>query len=346
MSTVLECRQVCVDYGPVRALVGVDLTVESGETLAVLGPSGAGKTTLVHAVAGFVPLAGGEIRMSGSVVADRTGGLPPDKRQVGVVFQNYALWPHLDALDNVAYPLRRAGAGKAEARLEAAALMERLGLRDLEHRRPAQLSGGQQQRVGMARALARRASLFLFDEPTAHLDATVRTMVQAEIARVRRDSGAAAIYSSHDAGEALAIADRVALLRDGSLVQIGAPAEVYEQPVDEWAARLTGPVAVLEGESDGSAVMVKSAFVETPGQSSTPGRVRLLVRPDWVSVDGPLPGEVEEVMFRGPYTDYRVRTESGILDVRLAGPPRMEAGARRGWSIDRGWVLGADAGGS
>lgn len=342
MAIVLECRAVTVDYGSVRALRGVDLTVEAGETLAILGPSGAGKTTLVHAVAGFVPLAGGEIRMDGSVVADQRGGLPPDRRRVGVVFQNYALWPHLDALDNVAYPLRRAGAGKAAARAEAAALMERLGLRDLEHRRPAQLSGGQQQRVGMARALARRASLFLFDEPTAHLDVTVAAVVQAEIARVRRESGAAAIYSSHDAGEALAIADRLALLRDGRLVQIGSPGEIYEQPVDEWAARLTGPVAVLAGESDGSSVTVGEAVVKTPDSQMPPGRVRVLVRPDWVSDDGPLPGVVEDVMFRGPHTDYRVRTGSGMLEVRLAGPPRMEVGARRGWSIHRGWVLGAD----
>ncbi len=344
MATVLECRGVSVDYGPVRAVRDIDLTLEEGETLAVLGPSGAGKTTLVHAVAGFVPLAGGEIRMNGSMVADQSRGLSPEKRGVGVVFQNYALWPHLDALDNVAYPLRRAGEAKAEARLEAAAIMERLGLRDLEHRRPAQLSGGQQQRVGMARALARRASLFLFDEPTAHLDATVRTMVQAEIARARRDSGAAAIYSSHDAGEALAIADRVALLRDGSLVQIGTPAEVYEQPVDEWAARLTGPVAVLEGESDGSSITVGDVVVETPGQSAAPGRVRLLVRPDWASGDGTLPGIVEEALFRGPHTDYRVRTAAGTFDVRVAGTPRMEVGVSRGWSIDRGWVLESETG--
>lgn len=342
MDPVLECRSVSVDYGSVRAVQGVDLSVAEGETVAILGPSGAGKTTLVHAVAGFVPLAGGQILMNGTVVADRSGGLPPDKRRVGVVFQNYALWPHLDALDNVAYPLRRAGAKTIEARREAAALMERLGLGDLGSRRPAQLSGGQQQRVGLARALARRASLFLFDEPTAHLDAAVRTMVQTEIARVRRESGAAAIYSSHDAGEALAIADRVALLREGVLVQIGAPADVYERPVDEWAARLTGPVAVLGGESDGSGVAVEDVTIRTPGQTPTSGRVRVLVRPDWVSVDGPVPGVIEEVLFRGPHTDYRVRTGAGVLDVRVPGPPRMQAGDRGGWSIDRAWVLGAD----
>lgn len=337
MAPVLECRAVSVDYGSVRAVTGIHLTVEAGETLAVLGPSGAGKTTLVHAVAGFVPLADGAILMGGAVVADGSGGLPPDKRRVGVVFQNYALWPHLDALDNVAYPLRRAGAGRREARLEAAALMERLGLRDLESRRPAQLSGGQQQRVGLARALARRASLFLFDEPTAHLDASVRRVVQAEIARVRRTSGAAAIYSSHDAGEALAIADRVALLRDGVLVQIGTPSEVYERPVDEWAARLTGPVAVLDAESDGSSVRVGGTAVEIAGRSPRPGPVRLLVRPDWASLGGPVAGTVEEVMFRGPHTDYRVRTVAGVLEVRIPGTPRLGVGAMAGWSIDRAW---------
>jgi ABC-type Fe3+/spermidine/putrescine transport system ATPase subunit len=339
VSGVLECRGVSVDYASVRALSGVNLIVGEGETLALLGPSGSGKTTLAHAIAGLVPLAEGEIVMNGEVVADRHGGSTPDRRQMGVVFQNYALWPHMNALDIVAYPLRRAGASRDRARKDAADLMERLGIGELGQRRPAQLSGGQQQRVGLARALARRADLYLFDEPTAHLDAAVRAVVQTEIGRARKEGAAAAVYSTHDAAEALAMADRVALLRDGALVQVGTPREVYEQPADEWSAQLTGPASVLSGLCDGSSVFVEGVPIDVGNSSHPEGAVDLLVRPDWVIPGGSLAGSINEVLFRGPHTDYRVESPVGEFMARLGGPPTMAAGTACGWTISRGWVL-------
>ena len=163
-----------------------------------------------------------------------------------MVFQNYALWPHLTALDTVAYPIRRRGVRRAEARREAEQILARLHVRDLAHRRPAELSGGEQQRVGLGRALARDAALYLFDEPTAHLDTHVRGVFLDELVTRLRDTGAAALYATHDAEEALGVADRVALLTAGRVVQVGTPEEVYHRPVDVWAARLTGPVSVLE----------------------------------------------------------------------------------------------------
>ncbi len=316
MTPAVELRDVAVSYGAVRAVDGISLQCEPGETLALLGPSGSGKTTLIYAVAGFVPLAAGEIAIGGRVVAGPGRSVPPDARAVGMVFQNYALWPHLDALDTVAYPLRRAGLDRAEARARARDLLSRLGMEDLASRRPAELSGGQQQRVGLARALARDAAVYLLDEPTAHVDAAVRVAVQEEIGRARRASRAAAIYSSHDAAEALALADRVALLRAGRLVQLGTPADVYERPVDLWAARLTGPASVLDGDGG-----------------------RVIVRPDWAELGGSTSGEVAEVWYRGTHTDYRVATPGGELVVRAPGPPTVAIGDRPGVTVRRTWPL-------
>ena len=223
-----------------------------------------------------------------------------------MVFQNNALWPHLTALDTVAYPLRRRGLHRAAARTQAAQILDRLHVGQLADRKPAELSGGEQQRVGLARAIARRAGLYLFDEPTAHLDAHLRTVFLAELADRRRESGAAALYANHDAEEALGLADRVALLVAGHLIQVGSPAQVYAQPVSEEAARLTGPVSVLS-------------------VSGSPQ----LVRPDWVRLGGERTGRVREVWFRGTHADYALATSYGPLLVRVAGRAGPSARRRR-----------------
>ena len=186
--------------------------MQPGEVVALLGPSGSGKSTLLNAVAGFLPPAGGTIRLRQRVVADARRAEPPERRDVGVVFQNYALWPHLTALDTVAYPMRRRGIAPAEAKAEARRILTLLHIGQLADRRPGELSGGEQQRVGLARALARQASLYLFDEPTAHLDTHVRGVFLDELVARRSAIGAAALYATHDAEEALGLANRVALL--------------------------------------------------------------------------------------------------------------------------------------
>lgn len=346
MDEALVCRSVSVAYGDVWALADLDLEVGRAETVAVLGPSGSGKTTLMHVVAGFVDIASGRVEIGGEVVSTPGATRPPERRPVGLVFQNYALWPHLSAEETVAYPLRRAGRPKQEALAGARRLLEMVGIGDLGHRRPAELSGGQQQRVGLARALAREADLYLFDEPTAHLDASVRVAVQDEIARRRRETGAAAVYSTHDSAEALAIADRVAILRDGAVVQVGEPLAVYERPVDLWAARLTGPATVFEvevlgrGEERVEVALAEVRIVARTDAAHPAGRVSMLVRPEWVSLGGPVGGRVREVAFRGPHTDYRIETEVGVLEARLPGPPRVGPGESAGWTIERAWVPG------
>jgi ABC-type Fe3+/spermidine/putrescine transport system ATPase subunit len=315
---VLELVELTVAYGPVTALDRVSLVVPPGEVVALLGPSGSGKSTMLNAVAGFLAPSGGIIRLHQRVVADASRAEPPERRDVGVVFQNYALWPHLTAVDTVAYPLRRRGQGKAEARVEARRILNLLHIGQLAERRPAELSGGEQQRVGLARALARHASLYLFDEPTAHLDTHVRGVFLDELVARRSVTGAAALYATHDAEEALGLADNVALLNGGRLVQVGTPQEVYDRPVDEWAARLTGPASVLD----------------------LPGEGKVLVRPGWASLGGNRSGQIEAVRFSGPHSDYLLGTELGRLLIRQAGSPQYGVGAAVTWSLDRTWRFG------
>ena len=325
-ATALQCRNVTVGHSGIPALDGLSLTVGAGELLAVLGSSGSGKTTLLHTIAGFLPPLAGEIWLADRLVAGGRRTVPPEHRSVGVVFQHYALWPHMSVLETVAYPLRRSGSTRAQARREAAELLEDLHVEHLAGRRPSELSGGEQQRVALARALARHPAVYLFDEPTAHLDAPLRSVVLDEVADQRKRQGTAALYATHDAAEALALADRVAVLDHGRLVQLGTPADVYERPASLAVARLAGPASVLAAE---------------PGSSD---RAPRLVRPDWVRLgaEGALDAQVIAVAFHGPHTDYRLETEAGELLAREPGPARFSAGERVRWSLTRSWPL-ADA---
>ncbi|MGI8523117.1 MAG: ABC transporter ATP-binding protein [Nocardioides sp.] len=312
----LDVRGLSVSYDGARALSEVRLSVAPGEMLALLGPSGSGKSTLLHTVAGFLVPHEGEIWLSGKRVASAQGGEPPERRRVAMVFQNYALWPHLTALDTVAYPMRRRGVHRGTAREKAAEILARLHIAHLAGRRPAELSGGEQQRVGLGRALAREADLYLFDEPTAHLDAHVRAVFLEELVGRLRDTGAAALYATHDAEEALGVADRVVLLAAGRVVQVGTPEEVYRRPVDLWAARLTGPASVL----------------------ATPSGP-VLVRPEWARLVGDRTAEVTDVRFRGPHSDYHLETAEGRLMVRESGPPHNQRGDRVTWTLQESWPL-------
>jgi ABC-type sugar transport system ATPase subunit len=320
VADVLGLRDMSLAYGSTVVLHSIDLTVAEGELLALLGPSGAGKSTLLNSVAGLLPIRTGEIVIGQRLVATPARLEPPERRDIAYVFQDYGLWPHLTAVDTVAYPLRRRGVRRDLARSQAREILERLGIGSLADRKPAQLSGGEQQRVGLARAIARQASLYLFDEPTAHLDAQIRDVFLADLATRRRESGAAAVYATHDAAEALGLADRVALLVGGRVMQIGSPREVYAQPVSLEAARLTGPASVLAGPAG-----------------------PLLVRPDWVRLEGDRTGVVLDVWFRGSYTDYALRTTEGELLLRTQAPPAQVRGEEISWRLDRAWPLPAKA---
>jgi ABC-type Fe3+/spermidine/putrescine transport system ATPase subunit len=348
-APALSCRDLALGYGSSPALSGVTLMAGAGETLALLGSSGSGKTTLLNAIAGFLRPLAGEIWLAGREVSGPAGCVPPERRRIGMVFQDYALWPHLPVLATVAYPLRRRGLSRSAADERARALLARFGLAGLAARRAGELSGGEQQRVGLARALACDPAVFLFDEPTAHLDAPLREQILAEVARHRAEHGAAAVYATHDAAEALAVADRVVVLHSGGVAQAGPPAELYAEPDDLTVAALTGPVSVLSASSAVSSAATLTIEVggvratvpgtRAPGAAgSGAGRPVVLVRPDWATLGGDLPGEVTAIRFRGPHTDYDVLTPAGVLLIREAGPPRRALGPA-GWALHRARLL-------
>jgi iron(III) transport system ATP-binding protein len=348
---VLSVRDLTVRYDGTAALNDVSLSVAEGETLALLGPSGSGKSTLLHAIAGFLAPTAGEIWLHGRRVASPSRITAPERRDIAMVFQNYALWPHMSVLDTVAYPMRRRRIPSATARQSAMRILDRLHIGQLSGRRPSELSGGERQRVGLARALARDASLYLFDEPTAHLDTHVRGIFLEELVTRQRASGAAALYATHDAEEALGLADRVALLDGGRVVQVGSPEQVYAQPADLWAARLTGPASLLNAsvvEVDGEAWTLDLAGSRAVVSCDRPGGraegiQRFLVRPGWAGLGGGLPGELRAVWFRGPHCDYLVETGCGDVVLREQGTPRHRVGDRLSWGLHRVWMLDAEA---
>jgi ABC-type Fe3+/spermidine/putrescine transport system ATPase subunit len=346
----LHCIALDVGYGDGRVLREIDLTVGSDEIVALLGASGSGKSTLLHAVAGLLRPSAGEIWLAGRRIATARWSTPPERRAIGLVFQNFALWPHLTVLDTVAYPQRRAGRTLSEARANAFDLLKRLGIADVSSRRPAELSGGQQQRVGLARALAREARLFLLDEPTAHLDTHLRHAFQESVLDRRADTGASVVYATHDPAEALAVADQVALVVDGRIIQTGSPETVYAEPVSRAAAVLTGPCSVLEARIDALergrvALDFGDGTMIVPGggpRSAAARPSRVLLRPDWVYLGGPFRATIGGVAFHGPHTDYRLDTVGGGLTVRLIGPPQYAVGAGVTWGIEWAWAVAGE----
>lgn len=340
--SLLRCVDVAFGYGTGPVINDLSLAVDSGETMALLGLSGSGKTTLLSLIAGFEPVDAGTIELNGRTVSSPGRTAPPERRSIGMVFQNNALWPHLSVIETVAYPLRRSGLSGAEARRQALLLLQSLKIEALAERPADSLSGGQQQRAGVARALARRPELFLFDEPTAHLDAPIRATLQEEVAAYRREAGAAAIYATHDAAEALAVADRVSLISSGTIAQIGSPDQVYNQPIDLASALLTGPATTLEvAVLDATTIEIGGVQITLDEPLPAGRSATLLIRPEWATLGGPLGGTVVASGFRGPHTDYRVETPAGVVIARDPGPPVLEPGERCEWTLRKGWPLPA-----
>jgi putative spermidine/putrescine transport system ATP-binding protein len=232
----LELRGVSRAYGTYLALKPLDLTIQGGEFVALLGPSGCGKTTALNCLAGLLPLTGGEIRLDGK----RIDSLPPEKRGFGMVFQNYALFPHLTVRANVAFGLKMRGVPKAQARDRVDEILRLVRLTEHARKHPGQLSGGQQQRVAIARAIVVQPALVLMDEPLSNLDAALRLEMRGEIRRIHQEFGLTTIYVTHDQEEALSLADRLVVLRDGEVSQVGTPAELYERPADTHVAAFMG----------------------------------------------------------------------------------------------------------
>jgi iron(III) transport system ATP-binding protein len=296
-------------YAAPPVLCGVDLTVPDGSLTAVLGPSGCGKTTLLRIVAGFVQADAGTVEVGGRMVEGPGRHVPPDKRGVGYVPQEGALFPHLTVAANILFGLPRAR--RSRARLAEMLEVAELDA-DLSKRYPHELSGGQQQRVAIARALAPAPAVVLLDEPFSSLDAALRTSAGRTVRRVLRHAGATAIMVTHDQGEALSLADQVALMREGRFVQVDAPHRMYEAPIDLAAAQFVGGASLLEGTvHDGVAT---TPLGRVPVSGVEDGPAQLLVRPEQLEVtfdsDGPKV-HVEEVSYYGAHIVLRLRLDNG-----------------------------------
>jgi len=243
-APLLEVRAVAKRFGARDVLKSISLNIAAGEFLTLLGESGSGKTTLLRLIAGFEQPTAGEIWMSG----ERLDTLPPHKRRVNTVFQNYALFPHLSVRDNVAYGLRVQGAPKNEIPRRVAEALNMVKMAAFAGARPSRLSGGQQQRVALARALVNRPQLLLLDEPLSALDANLRKEMQSELKALQREVGITFLFVTHDQEEAMALSDRIALLRDGALEQVASPRDIYARPATAYTAQFIGQTNLLQGE--------------------------------------------------------------------------------------------------
>ncbi|BDG29834.1 lipase (plasmid) [Thermus thermophilus] len=316
-----------VRLGENLVLKGVDLTVVPGEIVALLGPSGSGKTTLLRAVAGLLRPTGGRILLGKEVFFDGAKGvfLPPERRNLGLVFQSYALWPHRTVYENVAYGLRLRRVSEEEVRRRVLELLDRLGLTGLERRYPGALSGGQQQRVSLARALAYDPRLLLLDEPLSNLDAKLRDQARVWLRETLKATGKAALFVTHDQAEAMAIADRIALLNEGRMEQVGTPEELYRHPKTLFVADFLGNPNVVEAlvvSLEGSMARLELAGFPLRARAMgalTPGRLaKLVLRPEALRPAGPgevnvLEGELAHSLYLGSHYEHWVRVGEALI---------------------------------
>ncbi len=332
-KTVVALETVTKTYGATRALDGIELAVHEGELLSLLGPSGCGKTSTLNIVAGFVEPDAGRVLLDGQDVTRQ----PAWQRGLGVVFQSYALFPHMTVADNVAFGLRERGMPRGEAAARVAEALALVRLPSASAMRPAQLSGGMQQRVALARALVIRPRVLLLDEPLAALDRKLREEMRTELKEIQRAVGITTIFVTHDQHEALGLSDRVAVMNAGRIEHLGTPREVYQRPATGFVADFIGASSALEGRvvdartvalAGGQRIAVRLQRPLEPG-----ARVRLLIRPERVEPHdaGPnaLPARVASVMFLGDHSEVRLELEGGVRVLAIVrGAAVFEPGDR------------------
>ena len=334
------------------ALREVSLAVEPGTFVVLLGPSGSGKTTLLRCLAGIERVTSGHISIGGTPVASDRVHVPPDRRNLSMVFQDYALWPHLRVRENVAFALRRLHLGKAEAQARTLEMLTRVGLGALVDRYPNELSGGEQQRVALARALVGGTGLILCDEPLSNLDADLRERMRVEISSLVRESGATAVYITHDQAEAFALADQIGLLQHGSLVQFGRPEQIYTEPATPFVARFTGLSGELQVRVSGrpaddgtvelepSGPLLRTCRARMSGGHVPAGDAALLMRPTALALCGThddehhLAGTVADVAFRGRGYEHAIDISGHGRLTGIFAPTRSERGQTVGLRLD------------
>jgi spermidine/putrescine transport system ATP-binding protein len=351
--TAITLEHVGKEYAGAAAVRDVNLEIAEGEFFSLLGPSGCGKTTTLRMIAGFITPDEGRILLHGSDVTS----VPPNNRPVNMVFQQYALFPHMTVYDNVAFGLSVKHVPRSEHRDRIMELLHVVALEGYEKRRPRQLSGGQQQRVALARALVNRPAALLLDEPLGALDVKLRRHMQLELKRIQHELGTTFVYVTHDQEEAMAMSDRIAVMNGGVVEQIGPPREVYEHPATAFVADFVGSLNAIDVTvaevvggyalarfGDDERVVVPVEGVVRPGET-----LRVAVRPEWVRIDNGagdgtrLSGTLAQVVYLGMYTQFHVDTAAGrIVSHRLAeSAPVLESGSRvsLAWDADQSYTL-------
>ncbi len=340
----VECRNIRLSYGKTEVLKDVNISIEPGEFFALLGPSGSGKSTLLRLIAGFNRHSAGQLLVDGKDIS----GTPPWNRNIGMVFQNYALWPHMTVWDNVAFGLVERKLPRAEIRAKVEAALDLVGLSQYGKRRPNQLSGGQQQRVALARTIVIEPQVLLLDEPLSNLDKKLRVQMRQDLLSLQRRLGITTIFVTYDQEEAMTTADRMAVLDHGVVQQIGAPSTLFDYPVNRFVANFVGTMNVLEGEvrerTSGSVVLavegVGDLHLPLSGEAPDASRLAASFRPHTVQIemaDGLgdaryvwLPGIVESSEFLGEFTRYQVQIGEQRLTAdqsHLAGLSAFPVGA-------------------
>ena len=319
-------------YGGKTIVNKVGFEIADGELVSLLGPSGCGKTTTLRCIAGLETPEGSHIAIDGEVVYDRAlnVAVEPYRRDIGMVFQSYAIWPHMTVFENVAFPLRVRGMAAADINRRAARALERVGLGAFHHRSSQQLSGGQQLRVAVARAIVHEPAVLLLDEPLSNLDARLRDETRAEIRQLQRDLNISTIYVTHDQTEALSLSDRIMVMHDGGIRQLGTPEDIYARPNDMFVARVVGAAnffrVKVRGEEMGLSVAHDAdgtTFLATHATTG-PGPARAMIRPDRLQIEydlggGPKPNElrgtIRQRLFMGGHREYAVETTAGLAKV-------------------------------
>ena len=355
----IELTDIARSYGGKRVVDGVSLTVNDGEFVAILGPSGCGKTTMLRLIAGFETLEAGSIRLGGREVASPAASLPPEKRNIGIVFQNYALWPHMSVEENVGYALKVAGVRSAERARRCREALATVGMEALGTRAPSDLSGGQRQRVALARCLAANPSVMLLDEPLANLDVHLRASMEREFLDFHRRTGASMIYITHDQSEAMALASRIAVMEAGRVMQFGKPRELYREPQNEMVARFIGGGLILPGTDATPSGRAGHAMVDIFGHrhevrarsgQQQQAVVSICVHPGELAIaagsEGGFAATITQVIFRGSHTqvDFHPHAMPDLqLTLQAPGDFALPSGSVIHVRAEDGWII-PDAG--
>ena len=335
MSTVI-LKDIVKAFGSEIVIKKFNAEIKDGEFITLLGPSGCGKTTLLRMIAGFHKQTSGSIMIDGKTVSDEKTFLPPERRGIGMVFQTYAVWPHMNVFDNVAYPLKIQKYSREEIKKEVEEILEIVHLKQYVNRMPSELSGGQQQRVALGRALVAKPKLLLLDEPLSNLDAKLRESMRFEIKEIQKRLGITVVYVTHDQVEAMTMSDRVFLMNNGVVQQVGSPLEIYCNPVNQFVANFVGKANFLKGEAKNGRIFINGTDQSIEYTGDKTGNVVLTLRPENIKVvkeKSDLSGTIKNMYFLGNENDCQIDLGNGIC-LRVISDPHTFDGMELGQQIN------------